>query len=163
MREWLWFVAFGVPGAAGLILWAIGKASEDRQLRSAIASGVITGLALAVVAFWPQTGVLDVTVSQQMDGMILFGYFFLLVVDIIVTAVLSSFLWRKVMSTTRWFKHFFWLVSSLAGIGVGQKFWQIALGVALLAFSFMQVFFPPELIADVRRDRQRRIEEERRN
>lgn len=162
MPEWLWFVAFGVPGIAGMILWALGKQHEDRQLRFAIGSGIASGIALTVVAFWPVTGLLDVTISQQMDGMILFGYFILLVVDIAVTTVLSSFLWRKVMFKTRWFKHIFWLIGSLAGIGVGQKFWQIALGVALLAFSFMQVFFPPELIMDVRRDRQRRVEEEQR-
>ncbi len=75
MPEWLWFVAFGVPGVAGMILWALSKGDEDRQLRAAIFSGVATGLALAVVTFWPQTGVLDVTVSQQIDGMILFGFY----------------------------------------------------------------------------------------
>ncbi|MCB2178719.1 hypothetical protein KQH61_04830 [bacterium] len=162
MPEWLWFVAFGVPVISGLILWGLGKQEEDRQLRFAIGSGIATGLALALITFWPGSGVLDVTLSKQMDGMILFGFFILIVIDIAVTTVLSSFLWRRVMFKTRWFKHFFWLVGSLAAAGVGQKFWQIALSVALLAFAFMQVFFPTELIMDVRRDRQRRVEEERR-
>lgn len=160
MPEWLWFVAFGVPGVAGMILWALSKGDEDRQLRAAIFSGVATGLALAVVTFWPQTGVLDVTVSQQIDGMILFGFFILLAVDVVVTFILSSYLRRREMFATRWYKHYFWLIASLAGIGVAQGLVRIALGVALLAFSFMQVFFPPELIMDVRKDRQRRIEEE---
>lgn len=159
MPEWLWFVAFGVPGVAGLVLWGLGKADENRQLWAAIVSGVATGAALAVVTFWPEIGVLDVTVTQQLDGMILFGFFILLAVDVVITFILSSYLRRREMFTTRWFKHFFWLVASLAGIGVGQGFTKIALGVALLAFSFMQVFFPPELIVDVRRDRQRRINE----
>ncbi|MEJ2759035.1 MAG: hypothetical protein P8046_11190 [Anaerolineales bacterium] len=160
MPEWLWFVAFGVPGVAGLILWALSKGDEDSQLRAAIISGIATGLALAVVTFWPETGVLDVTVSRQMDGMILFGFLILLVVDVVVIFILSSYLRRREMFSTRWFKHYFWLVASLAGIGVGQGFARIALGVALLAYSFMQVFFPPELIMDIRKDRQRRIEEE---
>ena len=160
MPEWLWFVAFGVPGVAGLILWMIRKEDEDRQLRVAIGSAIATGGALAVVTFWPQTGVLDYTVSRQLDGMILFGYFILLGVDVVVTFVLSSYLRRREMFTTRWFKHYFWLVASLAGIGVGQGFTKIILGVALLAISFMQIFFPAELIMDIRKDRQRRIEEE---
>ena len=160
MPEWLWVVAFGVPGVAGLVLWALNKGDVDRQLRAAIGSGIATGLALAAVTFWPETGVLDVTVSRQMDGMILFGFLILLAVDVVVTFILSSYLWRREMFTTRWFRHYFWLVASLAGIGVGQGFGKIFLGVVLLAYSFMQVFFPPELIMDVRKDRQRRIEEE---
>lgn len=160
MPEWMWYLSFGVPAVTGVLLWSRRTRHEDEQLPIAIGGGIATGLSLAVAIFLPDVGIFDVTVAYQLDGMIFFGFLVLLSVDVVVTTILSSYKRRGVFYNPRWFKHYFWLVASLAGIGLGQKWWMVWPCVALLAVSFMQVFFPPELIIDIRKDRQRRIEEE---
>ncbi|HKJ27579.1 MAG TPA: hypothetical protein VJ965_08075 [Anaerolineales bacterium] len=161
MPEWMWFVVVGVPAFGGLILTVLRQQDEDRQLWAAVGVGALTAAALALVIFWPTNGLVAYSVTHRLDGMILFGFFLLLAVNIIVPVVLLIKINRKTFFKPRWFKYFFWFTGSLAGIGLGTHWLMIYPNVVLFGFSFIQLFFPTELIVDVRRDRRRRVNEDR--
>jgi hypothetical protein len=161
MPQWIWFLVVGIPGLSGLALTALRKQEDERQILAAAVAGMLTTAALAAVIFWPENGLLAYSVARQLDGMILFGLFVLLATNLLVTLILLIKILRKTFYKPRWFKYFFWFTASLAGIGLGDHWLKIYPNVVLFGFSFIQLFFPTELIVDVRRDRQRRIGNDR--
>ena len=155
MDTWLISSGYIIPLMGGFHLWLRYRKNKSTGWGTAIIWMAATAFTTLAFIFWPDKGMYAAMKQMEVD----WAPYIVMLVTCLMSLILCVIWlrnWRKGEEQQEYAHWLLLAAGAVNGLALGRNLLVVVVSFILLSLSIHRLFFAPELVADIRADREQR-------